>query len=538
MDDLITGFDNVVQAKDICTQISKILQSGCFNLRKWSSNCREVVNLFQDKSDPLSVLNFDHSESTKTLGIQWSSSADILLHQIAIKSLDSNYITKRIVLSNIARIFDPLGLISPCVITLKILLQDIWAEGVDWDTELSVTLYKTWTRFAENAKVFHFLEVPRYVLSPNTSNVELHGFCDASQRAYAAAIYLRSVDNNNILKVALLCAKTKVAPIKKLTIPRLELCGVLLLARLSTTVIQSLNLKNIHCSFWCDSQIVLHWLHTPLPNLDVFVRNRISIIKNLTDVNQWQYVPTKENPADCATRRVFPNEIVSLDIWWNGPLYLRGHAEWPEKMTFSCKTDPSDVHKTLSLNVVNEVNLNLFDRHCNLQKLVRVVSYCLRFSKNCKCPKSKRMFGPLVPKEIDRGMNVLVKLSQIEYFNDEITLLSTNKGLKPKHRLLALAPFVDSDGVLRVGGRLAKSHYSYSKKHPALLNGRHKLSELILKDEHFRLQHAGPQLLLNSVRETYWPTNGMNVAKSIIRNCATCFKARPRTITHGRLDRK
>lgn len=95
---------------------------------------------------------------------------------------------------------------------------------------------------------------------------------------------------------------------------------------------------------------------------------------------------------------------------------------------------------------------------------------------------------------------------------------------------MALASFVDSDGVLRVGGRLAKSHYSYSKKHPALLNGRHKLSKLILKDEHFRLQHAGPQLLLNSVRETYWPTNA-NVAKSIIRNCATCFKTRPRTIT-------
>lgn len=196
--------------------------TGCFNLRKWSSNCREVVNLFQDKSDPLSVLKFE-SESTKTLGIQWSSSADILLYQIAIKSLDSNYITKRIVLSNIARIFDPLGLISPCVITLKILLQDIWAEGVDWDIELSVTLYKTWTRFAENAKVFHSLKIPRYVLSPNTSNVELHGFCDASQRAYSAAIYLRSVDNDNILKVALLCAKTKVAPVKKLTIPRLEL---------------------------------------------------------------------------------------------------------------------------------------------------------------------------------------------------------------------------------------------------------------------------------------------------------------------------
>lgn len=193
---------------------------------------------------------------------------------------------------------------------MKILLQDIWAEGVDWDTELSVPFYKTWIRFAENAKVFHSLKIPRYVLSPNTSNVELHGFCDASQRAYAAAIYLRSVDNDNILKVALLCAKTKVAPVKKLTIPRLELCGALLLARLSTTVIQSLNIKNIHCLFWCDSQIVLHWLHTPLPNLDVFVRNRISIIKNLTDVNQWQYVPTKENPADCATRGVFPNEIV------------------------------------------------------------------------------------------------------------------------------------------------------------------------------------------------------------------------------------
>lgn len=528
VDDLITGFQTVVQAGSICAEITKILQSGGFKLRKWSSNSGDVLDQYEDKSDPLSVLNFNQGQSVKTLGIQWSSTFDQLSYKIEI-DCGSELLTKRSLLSNIARIFDPLGLVSPCVILLKILLQEVWSTGGDWDSELQGEIQKTWCRFAERVAAFNDLTVPRHVLLVNSELVELHGYCDASERAYAAAIYLRSFVNDQV-QVRLLCAKTKVAPSKRLTIPRLELCGALLLARLSKTVVESLTVK-VQCHFWCDSQIVLHWLHTPLHQLEVFVRNRISVIQNLTVVSQWQYVPTRDNPADVATRGVFPDELKGLEIWWNGPLYLSGKGEWPPKMTFKNKI-PQSCEPVASFSVSTDDAFDVFKKYSVLTKLVKVIAHCLRFVNNCKLKtKEFRKGGSLTPKELEQSMNTLIILAQRESFGYEVSLLTKQKYLKPKHRLLALSPFIDECGIMRVGGRLKNANVPYDQKHQILLEGKHKLSILIFKNEHIRLQHAGPLLLLNAVRDRYWPTNGMNIAKSVVQKCVTCFKAKPQPAT-------
>lgn len=527
VDDLITGFATEIETITVCNQINKILNSACFELRKWSSNSQTILSNLQTDDTPMSVLNLTENGQIKTLGIQWDIYPDLLTYSISINS--DKLISKRLILSSIARIFDPLGLLIPCISFAKVLMQELWIKDVGWDDAVPNNVHIKWIRFQDNLICLNQVKLPRHAILKNTVKVELHGFCDASQIAYGACVYMRSVDENNTVKVALLCSKSKVAPLKPITIPKLELCSALLLSRLVKTVTKALTIQP-KCYLWSDSLVTLHWINTEPYKLQTFVGDRTGEIQELTSMYEWNHVDGKENPADLVSRGLYPDELLSAELWWHGPSWLHNFDAAMHKTIFIPSISIPEMKKQFVSSVVehNGNNFDLFERFSKLPKLQRVTAYCLRFIYNSKVTKEKRLPGILKLEEIETALRKLVRLSQLESFPEEIQLLQKNGQLNSNKRLQALTPFLDLNNLVRVGGRLQNSELDYDAKHPMLLNGKHRLTRLIFEHEHSKLLHAGLQLLLSSIRQTYCPTNGMSLTKLTVRQCIRCFKFKPR----------
>ena len=208
-------------------------------------------------------------------------------------------VNKRTVLSAISQLFDPLGWLGPIIITAKVLMQNLWIAGINWDEPLPPHLESCWRTFEKVRSDIEFIKIPRWIGACKTSSLEVHGFSDASERAYAACIYL--VVTNVETTSSLMLAKTRVAPVKTLSMPRLELCGAHLLARLMKEFITSLQLTNISIFCWTDAQIVLRWLSDHPSKWTTFVATRVSDILDSLPIAKWNHVKTRENPADIAT---------------------------------------------------------------------------------------------------------------------------------------------------------------------------------------------------------------------------------------------
>ncbi|GBN83092.1 hypothetical protein AVEN_233324-1 [Araneus ventricosus] len=257
VDDLLTGANSVSHAKVLVSEINRVPQSGGFTLKKWASNIVDVLDSIPAESKlQKNEISIDESSLVKILGVHWNSHQDTL--QIKITD-PQEVLTKRQLLSVIARIFDPLGILSPTTIVLKILMQVLWKNQLSWDASIPHEILKTWKTFQSELSFLKDIKLPRYLKNVYLESVivQLHGFCDASSKAYAAIIYIRVLTDTGEIFVTFVAAKTRVAPLKQLTIPKLELCSALLLAQLYQSVISSISVL-IHSTFlWSDSQIAL-----------------------------------------------------------------------------------------------------------------------------------------------------------------------------------------------------------------------------------------------------------------------------------------
>ncbi|XP_053968858.1 uncharacterized protein LOC128870281 [Anastrepha ludens] len=227
VDDLLCGADTLAELSQIKYEVTEILRRGCFPLAKWHSNHYKFR-----EDDTMKDLNIDESFTTSTLGIRWDQIRDIFLFSFQSKQPVNARGTKRSILSIASALFDPLGLLAPVIITAKIILQEIWLLKLNCDKSVPQNLQTAWERFLKDIAHLSTLSVPRYSGSTNHNSLQIHGFCDSSIRAYGCAIYLRSKSTEGKPTVTLLTAKSRVAPIKKQSLPKLELCGALLLARL------------------------------------------------------------------------------------------------------------------------------------------------------------------------------------------------------------------------------------------------------------------------------------------------------------------
>lgn len=234
--------------------------------------------------------------------------------------------TKCGLLSDINSIYDPIELITPILIKGKIFLQQLWSLKIDWDEALSDDICSRWTNFYSSLHQFVDLSVPRKVLLANVVTIQIHGFCDASQLAFGACVFVKSVTRDGSVYVHLYTSKSRVAPMKATTIPRLELCGAVILAKLVMEVQAELRQVNVtvppnNIFFWSDSTIVLAWIAST-SSFQVYVSNRIARIRDLSTTHQWHHIPTNDNPADLISRGVGVHTISVSNLWWHGPSWL------------------------------------------------------------------------------------------------------------------------------------------------------------------------------------------------------------------------
>ncbi|XP_049866290.1 uncharacterized protein LOC126366989 [Pectinophora gossypiella] len=289
MDDLVHGADTIEEGKELISNLNLLMKAGGFNLRKWSSNenrLLEEIKSEQNKSED-NVFNFKTGDESKTLGLSWNSTNDIFTFNYNISN-KTKITTKRVLLSEISKLFDPLGWLAPLTTKLKLLFQTVWKDELNWDDKVSDKIQREWTKIKEELHCLKQHEVPRWIRSHKGDVIELHGFCDASIEAYACVVYARVKGQTKTIIVA---AKTKLVPHKKaITLPRLELSGAHLLSKLMSKIREALSQHELDLHGWTDSMVVLGWLQGEPYRWRPFVANRVQQIIDVMPSTCWRYV--------------------------------------------------------------------------------------------------------------------------------------------------------------------------------------------------------------------------------------------------------
>ncbi|XP_062556931.1 uncharacterized protein LOC134221760 [Armigeres subalbatus] len=324
MDDVITGCDNLDEAKKLQIQLEEMTRSGGFRLRKWASNSADVLKGIPDENlaiRPTEGIMLDPDPSVKALGLTWLPGSDVFRFQFSVPTIGSDEaLTKRKVLSIIATLFDPLGFIGATTTAAKVFMQHLWTledekgKKLDWDQPLPSMVGEAWRKLHDQLHILNEIRIDRCVIIRNAIKVEFHCFSDASKKAYGSCLYVRSQDRSGRVKTRLLSSKSKVAPLKTQSIPRLELSGALVAAQLFEKMRQATNLK-VYTTFWVDSTCALQWIKALPSTWSVFVANRVAKIQALTEGCDWRHVAGADNPADLISRGVGPREIIDNSFW-------------------------------------------------------------------------------------------------------------------------------------------------------------------------------------------------------------------------------
>lgn len=513
VDDLLSGADTVDTAIEKQQQVISVLQSGGFQIRKWSSNHHQVTEHMDDAAKELCS---DSASTLKTLGIMWSPKFDKL--SIKVTSTPSPVTTKRQLLSEVSKLFDPLGWIAPAIIKIKILMQKLWLAGLEWDEPLPSPIMNGWIEFQTQLPSIELIRIDRWIRTLPQNPIEIHGFSDASEKAYAAAVYVRVKINDRNWAIHLIAAKTRVAPVKQITVPRLELCAAALLAKLLVSIAPSFDKAPMFA--WTDSEIVLAWLQGHPHKWTTFVGNRIAQIHETVDATAWRHVPTKDNPADCASRGISPNELLYHPLWWHGPPWLAKDADnWPKKQRKEINDTTMEMRKVQVFLIApeNDTLTQILDKYTPLSKAVRIVVYLRRWRTRHKSPA-------LAVAELTHARNVLIKHVQQLHFYDEFVNLSKKLPICNKSKLLTLNPFIDEENMIRVGGRLHHADLPFHVKHPLIMPKSSRLTELIIAEAHAQTLHGGVALTLAHLRNIYWILDGRRVVRQYIHKCNNCHK--------------
>ncbi|XP_011694052.1 PREDICTED: uncharacterized protein LOC105453628 [Wasmannia auropunctata] len=408
----------------------------------WRNSAEEEVKIFE--------------LATVTYGTASASFLASDTFQFSISLTKQRKITKRNIFSSIAHIFDPLGILGPIVITAKIFMQRLWQLKVDWDEAVPSDIQTQWSRYESELHLLNKLQISRKM------PVKMH----------MKLAYIFGASHQKVITNQIYCAKSRVAPLKNISLPRLELCAALILAQLMHKISTFIDVKFTRIYYWSDSTITLSWIRSVPRRWSTFVANRVRTIQDISDPSDWYYVDSAHNPADIISRRMPPSSLLKADLWWKGPTWLsQDTANWHIQPLISDQEVPEQ-RKMIATTITTSELPWLFDRCSTFNKLIRVHGYIRRFLNNCRSSKPK----------------------------------------------------------IKEGGRLQYVSLPYSAKHQMVIPSRHSFTKLLIEHEHTRLLHAGSQTTLASLRQRFWPLNGRNTVRHIIRKCIKCFRANPSII--------
>ena len=539
MDDLLAGADDEVSAAALCQSLRSLLSRAGFELKKWrSSSPRVLQSIPTDLQEVLPQQELiDHHASAypKALGIAWDSRKDAMAAQV---QLPETYIsTKRGIVSDTAKSFDILGWLSPFILNMKLLFQHLWKLKLDWDTPLEKDLAEKHKQWREQLPLLKSVTVPRCYFDPGiTVSTQLHGFSDASEKAYAAVVYLRATYLDGSVSSRLVVAKTKVAPLHTISIPRLELCGAAMLAELMTVIGRTLDIKKDEFYAWCDNTTVLCWLGRSPSNYGTFVANRVSSASSSVSPKNWLYVPTKENPADCASRGISALELLHHDLWWEGPPWLRlepvAVPKQPDESELVQHQEEEAKPKAV-FSVTRAIDTGWEKNYNNYSVLLHTTAYMLRFCNNLKAAikglPGERSSSLLVS-EVEAAEMLLFKRSQARAYETELKRLAaaTPKPIEKGSVLRLVHPYLDSRGLMLVRGRLNQANLSHMQKHPVILSSSDMVTRLYFLYHHCLLAHCGPTLLLAHTGQAIYVPGAKKLARTVCQSCLVCRRAAPR----------
>lgn len=519
VDNIISSFSSEDELLTYFKLVRGLFADGGFNLRSWASNSQ----LLQELATTQNVI--DKDQIVKILGLRWDTASDTL--GFVTRELEtSSPITKREVLKQSSTIYDPLGLISPITVRSKMLMQQIWEKNFNWDELLPESIVTEWSHIRKDIQETTEIVVPRHYFeqsSDSNKDTVIHVFTDASMKAYGACAYI--VANG---ESSLLMAKNRVAPLKPLTIPRLELMAAVIGSRLLAHIRSNMHITRV--VLWSDSQIVLNWLNSKKA-LKPFIANRVKEILELTEEFPWRYCPSESNPADILSRGISIEKFVNNNLWMRGPDWLTEEDNWPEWNTDEAQIVSTITQQEVMVNTVKATTntyttqgiSNIIDvsRFNSFKKLLRVTAYVSRFVANCRT--QTRQTGNLNTNDIQNASVTWIQNAQERHYLHIISDLQTGKG--NKHNLVKqLKLYFDSDNLIRCDGRIHNAPLEEFTKFPILLPQKDKLTHLIILDAHVTHLHSGLSSTVTLLRQTYWIPSIRQVTKSIIHKCVICRK--------------
>lgn len=540
VDDFLSGGFSVNEALEKQTAIRKVLQNYHLILRKWSSNDpHTLANIPDALLETSNELEFEESEIKKTLGIFWSRDKDAFFFSITPSTENCQY-TKRQVLSLIARLYDPLGWVSPCTMLAKHLMQKIWQTKTDWDDIVEEPICSQFKTFFNELPLLRDFSVPRWTsILDSNSPLTIFGFSDASDKGYSAVVYL--LEPRDRQSLILLTSKTKVADLKFQSTARLELNGAVLLSELLKWTVKMYAPRSVHVYAFCDSQIVLAWLKGHPSKWKTYIANRTTQILEWMEESQWHYVDTKINPADCASRGLLPSELINHNLWLHGPPLDKLMHNQVQKLDETQQNVFEESIKKSSLVLHTKRTLaptdDLLSKISNHGKLVRVITAVTNFIKGIvtklvtklnqhphERTNHKRERYNIILYNLENPEAVIFRSLQKDYYNEDIKFLHAGKDLSKDSKIKSLHPFIDGHGILRVGGRLQNSELTFEQQHPIILPQRHQVVTNLIREAHEKTMHGTELLTIAYLRHRFHIPRASEKVRHFIHSCMTCFR--------------
>lgn len=532
MDDGLWGADSIAELKMLCREVQFVLRQGGFELGKWASNSRAVEKLMLgDEAETIDLC--DSNAESKVLGLRWIKDTDELTIFVR-KNKETQCLTKRYIIGEITRLYDPSGYCAPVIVVSKIIMQDIWKQkDCGWDDAVPAEIQQRWLEFVKCLPDLGQFRIPRWLSIGKNIQMEIHGFCDACIKAYGAVLYMRSIDADGKINCTLITAKSKVAPLKSMTIPRLELHAALLCSKLTHQVVTSCEFY-VKQYLWSDSMIALHWIKRSPSDLKMYVGNRVQEIKENARHATWSHVGTLDNPADILSRGANARDFIKYALWKQGPEWLKKpQSQWPKSKLTVTPEMQTEIGKEvkasqgiyLSIFTLNHTHYNtqgmqnqmktreLLTVSNSFKKVIRITAYALRFIKNTRMKRNERyenyrkngtMTTNLKPLELLEAARIWIRQAQLAAYKKELESINAKEAtFSQKRKIGGLKPYLDEHGVLRAGGRIDKADVPYDRKHPIIIPPRSRLAYLLISQAHDETKHGGVQAMMAFIRSQY-----------------------------------
>ena len=564
VDDGLKSVSTTDQAIRIVKDTQQMCAAANLRLHKFASNNAEVLEALPPDDRAKDLKNLDLRKDSlpiqRSLGTYWCIESDTFGFRIELKDKP---VTRRGILSTVSSVYDPLGAVAPVILVGKQILQSLCRKNTDWDDPVPDDILPQWEKWREQLPLLENLKFNRCLKPPGFGtpvSSEIHSFSDASDIGIGQVSYLRLTNERNEHHVSFLMAKSRVAPLKPISIPRLELTAAVMSVNVTSMLATELSIDDIPLTYHTDSEIVLGYINNDARRFHVYVGNRVQHIRDRSSPDQWHHVAGKDNPADEASRGLTTNELMENDRWFNGPYFLRhpNPTVASEQPPFDVDPTDSEVRKGATACMSTSTTRQAFPKtlesarfhhSSSFNRLVRAIIHIQRMIERLRPNKRynwRPKEGPLLAEEIQNAKLKIVQSIQHFHFQDTLALLSSLEGnetkfqdrtnsrmrkasMRPTSNLYKLDPFLDEKGVIRVGGRLKNSTVDFEIKHPILLPKNDHATTLLVSQYHQNENHQGYGMTHNAIRQAgYHVINGRGVVSSVISKCVPCLKKRGR----------